>query len=291
MLSILVPIYNYDAENLARILLQQCENLKTEYEIIFADDCSTNNKLSKTNKDFFLTTSITFIEVEHNMGRSKIRNFLAKKAKGDFFLFLDCDSGIVREDFIYKYMQFAQKYDVVCGGTIYCGKNHISKENLLHWTCGKKREEGKKHFTTNNFLIKKEVFEKIEFNEKIKGYGHEDTLFGEELRKNGYKIGFIDNPVEHLGLKDTDKFILDTINASTNLALLYKQKMYQPFLENVTLVKTYKKLKKLHCIGVFSFCFVLIRYFVNLNLHSNMPTIRCLDVLKLYTFIINTKND
>lgn len=291
MLSILIPIYNYDAKSLAESLLQQCETLPIKYEIIFADDCSTNKEISKRNKDFFLATDINYIEVEHNMGRSKIRNLLAKKTKGDFLLFLDCDSGIVKKDFLYKYLQFGQKYDVVCGGTIYCNKKHISKEKLLHWTCGKQREEGKKHFTTNNFLIKKEVFERIEFNEKIKGYGHEDTLLGEELKQNGYKICYIDNPVEHLGIKSTDKFIFDTISASKNLALLYKQELYKSFLENVTLVKAYKKLEKLHCTEIFSLCFVVIKQIIILNLHSKHPNIKCLDMLKLYTFIKQYKEN
>lgn len=285
MLSVLIPIYNYNVKSLAESLLQQCKNLPTKYEIIFADDCSTNKEISKRNKDFFLTKSINYIEVEHNIGRSKIRNLLAKQSKGDFLLFLDCDSGIVRKDFLYKYLQFGQKYDVVCGGTIYCDKKHISKEKLLHWTCGKKREENKKHFTTNNFLIKKEAFERIQFNEQIKGYGHEDTLFGEELKQNKYKICYIDNPVEHLGVKDTDKFIFDVINASKNLALLYKQEEYRVFLENVTLVKAYKKLEKLHCTEIFSICFTMIKQIIILNLHSKKPNIKCLDMLKLYTFI------
>ncbi len=292
MLSILIPIYNYDAKSLAESLLQQCENLPTKYEIILADDCSTNQEISRSNKDFFLTTGINYIEIKHNIGRSKIRNLLAKKAKGDFLLFLDCDSGIVKKDFLYKYLQFGQNYDVVCGGTIYCNKKQrIDKEKLLHWTCGKQKEEGKKHFTTNNFLIKKEAFEKIQFNEKIKGYGHEDTLLGEELKQNDYKICYIDNPVEHLGLKDTDKFILDTISASKNLALLYKQELYRPFLENVTLVKAYKRLEKLHCTKIFSLCFAMIKQIIILNLHSNHPNIKCLDMLKLYTFIKQYKEN
>jgi len=34
------------------------------------------------------------------------------------------------------------------------------------------------------FAIKKEVFEKIKFNEKLAGYGYEDSVFAFELQKN-----------------------------------------------------------------------------------------------------------
>jgi hypothetical protein len=40
----------------------------------------------------------------------------------------------------------------------------------------------------------------------IEGYGHEDTIFGCNLRRLGYRIKDIDNPVVHLGLNTTDKF-------------------------------------------------------------------------------------
>ncbi|MDO5761001.1 MAG: glycosyltransferase family A protein [Bacteroidota bacterium] len=285
MISILIPIYNYEVGRVAKDLLQQCQALGKEYEIILADDGSTNEDIRKKNKTLLATINVNYIEVKNNIGRSKIRNFLAKESKGDMLLFLDCDSGVVRKDFVSKYLYCSKDYDVVSGGTIYCEKEKVSPQYLLHWTSGKEREEGKKHFTTNNFLIKKEVFEKVCFDESIKGYGHEDTILGEEMREKGYRIGHIDNPVEHLGLKTNDKFISDISNASKNLALLYKQEKYKPYLENITLIKAYKKIRNIHCNKIFLFCFKVLKPFIFNNLKGKRPNIKLLDMVKLYSFI------
>ena len=49
-----------------------------------------------------------------------------------------------------------------------------------------------------NLLAPKDIFQKIAFNEKLNGYGHEDTLFGVELKKEGVTMAHIDNPIIHL---------------------------------------------------------------------------------------------
>jgi hypothetical protein len=41
------------------------------------------------------------------------------------------------------------------------------------------------------------------FSEDLKTYGHEDTLLGYDLFRNGIEIFHIDNPVEHTGLEDS----------------------------------------------------------------------------------------
>ncbi len=284
MISVLVPVYNYDITALAGEILSQCQNVQIKYEIIFADDCSTSSRIADNNKKFLRGTVANYIEVKENMGRSKIRNFLAERAKGDILLFLDCDSGVVRKDFIEKYLQNSLKYDVVAGGTVYCNKKKVAHPFVLHWSFGKHREEEKRHFTTNNFLIKKEIFNSVRFNEKIKSYGHEDTLFGAELKEKGFSIGFTDNPVEHLGLKETDKFIKDTLCASKNLALLYKQKNYKPYLENITLIKAYKKIRQIYLGDVYCFFVELFQNYMYGNLHGKKPNLKYLDMIKLHTF-------
>lgn len=289
MLSILVPTYNYDVVPLAKSLLRLCERQGLEYEILFADDHSTNLTLQKHNRDFFCHTTINYIEAKENMGRSKIRNFLVDSSKGDILLFLDCDSGIIREDFIEKYLQFADKYDVVLGGTTYCDRQEIEDKYLLHWKFGKQREENQKHFTTNNFLIKKAVFNSIRFDEGIKGYGHEDTLLGMELSERGYSICFIDNPVNHLGLKTKEKFLSDVLCATKNLALLYQQPNYKDYLLGITLIKAYKKLQSLHLQTLYCAVFGLFRKCAERNLHSHNPRLLYLDLIKLYTFIKQMK--
>lgn len=288
MLSILVPIYNYSIVNLATYLSSLFSKNDVEYEIIFADDCSNNKQIVKDNSSIINMPNTSYIILDNNLGRAKIRNFLADKAKGEWLLFLDCDCLPLSSDFIINYLAKVNNTDVLCGGTKYSNKTQLSKDYLLHWKNGKKREEGKKHFTTNNFLIKKQVFNKIRFDEEIKGYGHEDTLFACEIKKNNYKIASIDNPVEHLGLKKTDKFIEDTINASRNLAILYKKTQYRESLKDISLVRAYEKLESLHLINIYCKIVSLLNNIFIRQLHTKHPYLKFLDIIKLYNFCKHT---
>ncbi|MEM9260646.1 MAG: hypothetical protein AAGA62_13425, partial [Bacteroidota bacterium] len=55
------------------------------------------------------------------------------------------------------------------------------------------------------------------------GYGHEDTLWGQQLAKAGVGILHIDNPVTHLGLETSGVFLEKQHRAIHNLRLLKKQ--------------------------------------------------------------------
>ena len=95
-------------------------------------------------------------------------------------------------------------------------KRKTKKTQVLRWKYGRNREEKNaslrnqspyQSFTAFNLLAPKDIFQKIAFNEKIDGYGHEDTLFGIELKKEGVTIAHIDNPIIHLGLDEHQVFI------------------------------------------------------------------------------------
>ena len=49
MLSILIPVFNYDVRRLVGDLHRQLSGMKIEYEIRVYDDCSTNETLKKGN--------------------------------------------------------------------------------------------------------------------------------------------------------------------------------------------------------------------------------------------------
>ncbi|MCQ2327584.1 MAG: glycosyltransferase [Bacteroidales bacterium] len=289
MISFLVPIYNFNVVKLIQDLVQQSLDLGEEYEILAYDDCSPTLSIKEENKEINLLQNVKYVLLEENLGRSKIRNLLAQESKGDILLFLDCDSGIVRNNFVQKYLEAIKRSDVVVGGTVYNNKESIKKEYLLHWANGKNREEGKKHFTTNNFCIKKSVFQAIQFSSNLTGYGHEDTIFGCELAKRKHSISFVDNPVEHLGLKDSNKFIADTIHACENLAKLYTNPQYKDYLSNISLVKAFERIQKLHLVKIYSFCFMLIRPICIRQIKSRKPNLKLLDLLKLQSFCKSIK--
>ena len=89
MLSILIPTYNYNIEALVTELHAQATACGIDFEILCYDDCSTNLDLIASNKSINLLKNTSYKVLKSNIGRSAIRNLLAKDAHYDLLLFLN----------------------------------------------------------------------------------------------------------------------------------------------------------------------------------------------------------
>jgi hypothetical protein len=118
-------------------------------------------------------------------------------------------------------------------------------------------------------------------DEKLTQYGHEDTKFGYDLKRNQIALKHLDNPVEHIGLETNTIFLDKTKAGVENLVQL----MNQGYASESKLVQTYQKLKRFHSLGLFRFFYFLISGFIVRNLHSTKPSIRFFDIYKLHFFI------
>ncbi len=249
MLSICIPIYNFDINKLIEkleILIEKCNN---KIEIIVIDDCS--NDFFK-NLNIKISIKYNYIQLDKNVGRAKIRNLFVEYAKFENLLFLDCDSVIIDEGFLEKYIIEISKncYDVICGGRIY-NKTKPNKKYLLNWKYGTEIESKSydirqlnpyNSFMTNNFVIKKNVFDVIKFNENITKYGHEDTLFGFDLKNNNFIINHIKNPILNGALELNNVFLHKSVVAIENLCLIIENiKNKEEFIENILILDFYKK--------------------------------------------------
>src|SRR4051812_38329962 len=103
-LSILIPIYNFDARELVHQLLEQAGSLNTPFEIRCYDDGSSV-ETRKINHELGFIKNIIYMELPANIGRSAIRNKLAKEAIYTNLILLDCDSRVVRKNFLSKYIE------------------------------------------------------------------------------------------------------------------------------------------------------------------------------------------
>ncbi|MEQ8625735.1 MAG: glycosyltransferase [Vicingaceae bacterium] len=252
MLSICIPTYNYDCRPLLNNLMKQIEGCKEKVELIAMDDASGESfQLLYKNLD----TQIQFIQLKENVGRSKIRNLLAKEASHDYLLFIDGDSSVLSDNFLVTYLDILKNQPattVFCGGSIYADQP-ASSEEMLRWRYSKAREKKSEHFlrkypyqsfTSNNFIIKKEVFLSILFEERIKSYGHEDTLFGFELKRKAISIQHIDNPVLNGDLDSNALFLEKTrIGISNLLKILDLLEYDEQFIRLLPLLRTYFKIK------------------------------------------------
>jgi glycosyltransferase involved in cell wall biosynthesis len=296
MLSILIPVYNYQITDLIIDLYKQIEENLVHAEIIIVDDASTlfvdeNSKLNDLE-------NVRYEKLENNIGRSAIRNYLASKAQYDYLLFIDCDAKVNNSNFIKNYVKsINENKEVVCGGLEY--EHTAPKDHKLYfrWYYGIKREyrtvnirieNPYKSFTSFNFLIQKVIFQAIKFDEKLTTYGHEDTLLGIELKKQNRNITHIDNPLLHDGLEETDIFIHKTEQSVKNLKyLLDNCTDKEALVYSIKLLKYVRIINKIRIAFLLKLCFKAFNSIIFSNLRTQGPSLKLFDLYKLcYYFSI-----
>ena len=230
MISILIPVNDYDIVALVHSMKDGMEKVPEYCELLIGDDGSS---LDFRNKYLQLEGGgVRVIVSEKNIGRAAIRNKLALEAKGDHLLFIDADTMIqgTAEAYLLKWLPMINTARVICGGTLYSETPPGDPDKILRWKYGREREqrtatERNKHphsgFSTFNVLIEKSVFAKLRFNEELKQYGHEDTLLGYQLKKAGIAVLHINNPLIHEGIESNREFINKTKLGIENLSHLY----------------------------------------------------------------------
>ncbi|CAM3456546.1 glycosyltransferase family 2 protein [Aequorivita lipolytica] len=287
MISILIPTYNYNVFSLVKNLHEQCESATIVYEILVLDDASTDKKIVEKNLKINSLGNCSFQVLDKNIGRSKIRNLLAEKAKYDWLLFLDADTFPSNTEFIANYVaSFSEESSVIFGGIEY-PKNNAENFSLRH-KYGTERESlplsvrlknPYRSFITMGFAIKKKAFEKIKFNENLAGYGYEDSVFGYELQKNNIPLLHIDNPVIHLNLETNAEFIKKSQLALQNLLNFYETGAIDG--ETVKILKTYLKLKKRNLLFGVRWFFNISKKKLHKNLNSPKPSLLLFDLYRL----------
>lgn len=226
------------------------------YEIVCIDDHSSGYYISQ-NKG--IAELATYVGLETNVGRAKIRNLFLQYAKGEYLLFLDCDS-MVPENFVQEYAKtLARKPAVVVGGRVY-DDTFNDREHRLRYLYGTKIESRPllerlknpyRSFMTNNFMVRRDVLDKIRFDESLTKYGHEDTLFGYRLEQNHIPILHIDNPVINGQVEENAEFLHKSVEAVENLAKLYDDMWEdQRFCHSVRLLNTYNRVRRMNLQGV-----------------------------------------
>lgn len=271
-ISVLIPTFNYDCRRLVEQLLQQ---LPADGEIIVGDDCSTNPNVLDALKEMEGWPGCRIFRPTHNLGRAAIRNALAREAKGEWLIFIDADAEVRSSSFISDYLAAAREADVVCGGTGNMRRcpRPAARLRYDYEVAAEKRltqEHRRRHpyagFTTFNFLIRRTTFLSILFDEHCHEYGHEDTLFGLELKMRGIKVLHIDNKLTHLGLEDADIYLSKTETALRSLAGMSMEQK-----QNVRISQMYLQLREWHLGGLVLGVFRLTRRLLRKNLLGKHP--------------------
>jgi GT2 family glycosyltransferase len=298
MISICIPIYNFDISQLLEEISRQSKQIDAPSEIILIDDCSSEayKKLNEIS-----CKKQTYIELDKNVGRAEIRNLFLRYANFEHLLFLDCDSIIISKDFLSNYVESIRQRnsDVVCGGRIYDDEKP-ERNKMLRWKYGKRRESQpielretipNKSFMTNNFLISRKTLEEVKFDQRITEYGHEDTLFGFELKKKGILIEHIENPVLNGDVEDNADFLAKTEKGVVNLINILNNTDHDlDFINDVTILSTYEKLKSKGLTPLVYLVFIVLKPLLQFLFVRGYVNLRLFDFYKLGKLIQGFKN-
>ena len=285
-LSVLIPNFNWDVSDLVKNLHFQLTNTAIDFEILVSDNaidseyCSANQKLNSL-------PHVSYRVNKEQNGRAQNRNALARAAKHQLILFLDGDAGLAANpEFISNYLNAFKPNTVVCGGTAY-GPEPTDHKKMLRYVYGKGREElppalrqqnAWAGFSAFNFLMEREVFLQFGFDEKMSQYGHEDTLFGNELKYRCININHISNPAEHLGLDSSEVFLAKSRQAVENLRDLISQGLVD---EDVKLYAWFAKLRKTRMTAIIGSLFVKFQGKWEANLCGPNPSLKLFDLYRL----------
>ena len=283
MISILIPCYNYNAYDIVSRLEKECLTLGIVFEIICIDDASFS-PLNELNQKINVLTNCKFFESKKNIGRSANRQLLSQKAQYKWLLYLDVDVKPLNVDFIKVYINEIKKgFEVVFGGFNY----KKIESNNLRYLFGKSREDipsiirnkkPYKYIISSNFLVKKVIFDRINRNININGYGM-DYFFGALLKENSISIKHIDNEVTHYGLDNNSKFLIKTNEALKNLHYLNKNKLITK--NDITILKYYRLLDFLGLKRIISKLFNMFSKYIESNLKGSDPSLFVFDLYRL----------
>jgi glycosyltransferase involved in cell wall biosynthesis len=284
-LSICIPLFQQSPFRTVENLIQQAEELGIQYEIILVDDASSKGVI-ESNRNFFRSLpTVRYIVLSKNIGRAKIRNKLASEAKGQYLVFLDGDAILNQNSFLPSYWSKRENAELIVGGRTV--GDRIAKCEL-RWLYSVKREvlsaEERKldpysSFMTGNFCCKASVFKKIQFDENIKGYGHEDTLFGLKSETLGISILHINNPLLFEANDINADFLNKSEAALRNLKVISKSN--PQLLNKVGLLKLQEKISRLSLAQLFRWFFKLFEKTIRRNLLSSKPKLYFFDLYRL----------
>ncbi len=291
-ISVCIPIYNFKVNSLVNSLLYSFKECSVNYEILLLDDAS-KAEYQEENRELAKLSKVLYKELPHNIGRSAIRNMFLKYAKFENVLFLDCDTSLINNKFIANYLSAMHSdYEVICGGIKY-GDRLPDRQYLLRWKYGIKREcrdttlrklNKYKSFISGNFILKKSILENIMFDDRLRNYGHEDSLFAFNLMISKINILHINNPTIH-NFNDTAKeFLQKTRQGISNLAFIHT--FIVPtgkFAEINRLLKTYENLKKYKLTSVIAVLSPIFNPILLFLLRNGIANLRLLDLYKLFS--------
>ena len=220
-LSILIPVFNTVCVQLVSDIRQQALDADITFEVIVADDGSTDPKTIEANQAINAMERCRYVCMGQNRGRAAIRNYLAREARYPWLLFIDSHMSVVSPQYLQDYLD--AEGEVVYGGYIVGQGDASSLRYRYEKDCEpqhratERRKRPYQHFHTCNFAVSRDVMLAYPFDERFRRYGYEDVLFGKRLKQGGISITHIENPLGFNTFEPNQQFLRKTEEALTTL--------------------------------------------------------------------------
>lgn len=215
-LSVLIPTYNHVCVALVEQLLPLLQAADIQYEVIVADDGSTDEDSIVANRAINQLSFCRFIERKKNVGRAAIRNFLASEALHAHLLYIDSDMTIISNLYILRYLQSGDM-PVIDGGVTICDTSDASNLRYLyekaeepHHTATERQKCPYQHLHAANLLMRRDIILAHPFDERFRHYGYEDVFLGKVLHQHHIPILHIDNPLGFCHFETNADFVAKT---------------------------------------------------------------------------------
>ncbi|MCR9154125.1 MAG: glycosyltransferase [Bacteroidetes bacterium] len=289
-LSIAILVYQFSPLKVIQELAEQSRKLQINFEIVVYDDGSGAVWQEQLKRDLTDIPEVFLELASQNLGRSAARNRLAQKLLGKFVLMIDGDNPIQAPHFVNDYYQVRKANTVVVGG------RYVDEQALpgceLRWAFAQNREVKNlkerlgnpyAHFQTNCFLADREVFNKVRFEEDLRSYGYEDSLFGFDLKNAGISVLHIENPQFHKADDRNARFLAKSEEAMESLYWIYSKR---PHLRaEFKLIRILTQVQKLRMRRLCFWALSLMRPGLIENLSSNGPSLWRFDLFRLHRLL------
>lgn len=208
LVSIIIP--NKDAkEDLEKCIRSILEKSSyTNYEILIVENNSTGEEIFSYYKELSENSRIRLLRWKREFNYSAINNYGAKKAKGDYLLFLNNDTEVISPDWIEEMLGFCQRPDTgIVGARLYFGNNTVQHAGTVigiggiagHMFTDMPRERsGYMHkaaiiqdlsaVTAACMMVKRQVFDEVQGFEEQLSVAFNDVDFCLRVREKQYLV-------------------------------------------------------------------------------------------------------
>jgi glycosyltransferase involved in cell wall biosynthesis len=321
MISILIPVYNRNVIPLVTDLQRQGIESGIPFDILVADDASDQEAIKAGNASLDLLPYVRCHTFSQNIGVRSLRQEMAAMATYPNLLLIDSDAVVEDERYLLRYMQLADGKTVVFGGIVYPEeprRDNLRWWYGINRECAPADKSNRRpggFLTTFNLLIPRDIFMKASAEMsgeweametsgeweametsgeweasapppgaigQLSGYGHEDTLLGMQLERDGVRVLHINNPLLHTGLPDNETFLRQTESGVSNLLVLYRS--FEPLSllrKRSRLIRLFEWLRRLGLLRIYSVWFSRNESGIRRQLLSSTPSLRKMDVYKL----------